>query len=68
MHASRSRTRALTVAVRIWIPLTFVAFWFALALYWSPASGATPTAKTAASANKGLEGLLKTGINEKAAR
>jgi hypothetical protein len=64
MHASRSRTRALIVAVRIWIPLTFVAFWFALALYWSPASGATPTAKTAASDSTATDGGFRVRVRE----
>ena len=64
MYASRSRTRALTVAVRIWIPLTIVAFWFALALYWSPASGATPTGKTAASDSTASDGGFRVRVRE----
>ncbi|HEY6221999.1 MAG TPA: polymer-forming cytoskeletal protein, partial [Candidatus Eisenbacteria bacterium] len=64
MHASRSRTRALTVPVRIWIPLTFVALWFALALTWSLASGATPTGKTAASDSTASDGGFRVRVRE----
>ena len=67
MHASRSRTRALTVPIQIWIPLTLVALWFALALTWSLASGATPTGKTAASDSAASDGGFRVRVREEGA-
>ncbi|HKW50639.1 MAG TPA: hypothetical protein VJQ53_02810, partial [Candidatus Eisenbacteria bacterium] len=49
---------------RILIPLTFVAFWSALALTWSLASGATPTGKTAASDSTASDGGFRVRVRE----
>ena len=51
MHASRSRTRARTVPIQIWIPSAFLGLGTILtliALSTGHASGATPTGKTTA--------------------
>jgi hypothetical protein len=64
MRASRSRTRARTVPIQIWMTLTVLTLWTILALTWDLAWGATPAGKTTASDSAASDGGFTVRVRE----